>query len=111
DGVAYLSKQTENDIFAIRIAVNLALLAKYSEKHELSTICNNLKISQSYNYSMYKQLSLPNTYKDYKLHIQNSSTIKNIGQFEMQFEYEHTHFYKFDKFLFAYSNLKDINTK
>ncbi|MEG2640633.1 MAG: RES domain-containing protein [Bacilli bacterium] len=109
DGVAYLSKQTKNDEFASRIAVNLALLAKYNNEDELSSICNDLQISQSYNYSMYKQLSLPNTYKDYNLHIQTSNTATNIGSYEMQFEYKQTYFYKFDKFLFAHSKLKDIN--
>lgn len=109
DGVAYFSKQTENDIFASRIAVNLALLAKYDSEDELSSICNDLEVSRSYNYSMYKQLSLPDyCYKNYQLHIETSSTT-NIGRQKMQFEYKDTYFYKFDKFLFTYSELKDIN--
>lgn len=101
DGVAYLSKQVNSEIFASIVGVNLALFAKYNGEDELSEICNHIEIGDSFNYSMYKQLLPSLKYKDYKLRIDTSLYIKNIGTFDRQFPYRETEFYGFDKYLFA----------
>lgn len=101
DGVAYLSKQVSSEVFASIVGVNVALFAKYNGEDELSEICEHIKIGDSFNYSMYKKLLPSLKYKGYRLRIDASPYINNIGSLDRQFPYKETEFYDFDKYLFA----------
>ncbi|MDD2268129.1 MAG: hypothetical protein PHY15_01105 [Eubacteriales bacterium] len=101
-GLTYYSKQVENDIFAYSIGVNLALFALYSPEKELSDICNHISISDSFNYSMYKQLTVPQTFRRANLRIDKIGNAQNIGSYDRQYPYKETEFYLFDHYLYAY---------
>lgn len=101
-GLTYYSKQVENDCFACSVGVNLALFAYLNEKNDLSDICNHLYVSDSFNYSMYKHLTIPQTFRRAKLRIDNIVRMQNIGTFERQYPYRETEFYSFDNYLYAY---------
>lgn len=108
DGITYYSKQVSRDVFAIVGAVNLVLFANYKEGKRISEICNHIKIDDSFNYSVFKQLLYSNKYKEYDLRIDTSQEINNIGEYNKQFPYKQTEFYEFDKFLFANWKRKNI---
>lgn len=99
DGVAFLSKQLKNDVYAIRACVNLALLPSYDNREKLSIMCDYIVASDSFNYSMYKQLRHAATYKQPHLYIDDSPISIGIGEYQKPFLYQDTYFYKFDQFL------------
>lgn len=101
DGVTYYSKQVTDDIFAHVVGVNLVLFASYNGEKELSNICEHIEISDSFNYSMFKQLMPSLLCKSYDLRILDSPYITNIGSFDRQFPYRETQFFAFDQYLFA----------
>lgn len=108
DGVAYFSKRVSDEIFAYA-AINLALFAPYQRHQHYSAVCEHIKIDESFNFSMYKQLG--NYHRDcaYDLRIARTGLITNIGEYrkERQFQYITTEFAAFDKFLFATWTEKD----
>jgi hypothetical protein len=106
DGVAYFSKRVDDEVFAYS-AINLALFANYKGKSKYSEICNHLKIDDSYNYAMFKQLTRSVTYKNYILRTGRTGLITNIGNYKRQYSYSETEFCNFDKFMFASWNDKD----
>lgn len=77
------------------------MFATYNGEDELSSICEHIKVGDSFNFSMFKQLMPSLLYKEYDLCIEKSPYIKNIGSFKRQFPYNETQFYHFDKYLFA----------
>lgn len=108
DGVAYFSKRVSDEIFAYA-AINLALFAPYQRQKKYSTVCEHIKIDDSFNYSMYKQLGT--VYRDctYDLRLSGTGLITNIGEYRKgrQFQYTMTEFGAFDKFLFSTWKEKD----
>lgn len=119
-GVAYFSKQVEDDRFAQGIAANLALFAKYNGEKRFSEICKTIKLSPSFNYSMFKQLKADATYKinGERIKIDNRLGQMGIEEINRVIEYRSTKFYQFDKYMFAYSYYKrkaapidDLNNK
>lgn len=66
DGIAYYSKQVEDDIFS-QSAINLALFATFKHNQNYSEICNHIKVGDSFNYQMFRQLGHISTNKDYVL--------------------------------------------
>ena len=101
DGVAYFSKRVESELFAVN-AINLALFAEYKKGQEYAEICNHLKVDESLNYQLFRQLTPAATYKKYD-HLRSVSTrlITNIGNFKHQYGYRDTEFFRFDEHLFA----------
>ena len=106
DGVAYYSKQVEDEIFSLA-AINLALFAEYRIGSEYGTICDHLKVDQSMNYQMFKQLNAAVTYKHYDLRVAKTNWVTNIGTYKRQYTYRDTDFYRFDEYLFAQWTDKD----
>lgn len=108
DGVAYYSKRVNDEMFA-NAAVNVALFTEYQKGREYSSICNHIKIDDAYNFSVYKQLGLPERNPSYgNYHLSLTGEITNIGNYRRQFNYSNTEFCAFDKFLFATWENKDI---
>lgn len=105
-GIAYYSKQVDDDRFAYSVGVNLVLFASYSKGKELSKICNHIYISKSFNYSMYKNLSALQTCKKADLRINHIDGFNYIGNSERMIPYKETLFYDFDNYLHAYLNPK-----
>lgn len=108
DGVAYFSKRVSDEIFAYA-AINLALFAPYQDNRKYSTVCERIKIDDSFNYSMYKQLGRINRDHTYELRLLRTGIITNIGEYreDRQFQYAMTEFCAFDKFLFSTWKQKD----
>lgn len=107
DGIAYFSKRVDDEVFA-NSAVNLALFTNYKKGQRYSEICKHIKVGDSYNYSLYKQLGDTNKkvkYDNYR--IRRTGMIMNIGTYNRQFSYYDTDFCSFDKFLFATWNEKN----
>lgn len=102
DGVAYFSKRVNDEIFAYA-AINLALFAPYQRGKDYSNICEHIKIDESFNFSMYKQLGHSDRNCTYELRIANTGRKTKIGEYRKgrQFRYITTEFAAFDKFLFA----------
>lgn len=102
DGVAYFSKRVSDEIFAYA-AINLALFAPYQRNKSYSSVCEHIKIDDSFNYSLYKQLGF--AYRDcgYELRLMRNGLKTNIGEYRegRQFQYVLTEFCAFDKFLFS----------
>ena len=108
DGVAYFSKRVKSELFAFN-AINLALFADYRKGQEYAEICEHIKVDESLNYQLFKQLSPAATYKKYAhLRSLNTGLITNIGNFIHQYNYHDTDFYRFDEHLFARWANKDI---
>lgn len=110
DGVAYLSKQVNDDVFSSRIAINLALFATYKGERQHSKICESVYVSRPFNYSIYKNMTNASGFIPHHLHLENDEVLeKDLDHAQMH--YSDTQFFNFDKFLF--SNLKlekiDIN--
>lgn len=108
DGVAFFSKRVSDEIFAYA-AINLALFAPYQSNKKYSTVCEHIKIDDSFNYSMYKQLGRINRDCTYDLRLLRTGIITNIGEYreDRQFQYAMTEFCAFDKFLFSTWKQKD----
>lgn len=108
DGVAYFSKRVSDEIFAYA-AINLALFAPYQKNKKYSSVCEHIKIDDSFNYSMYKQLGHLNRDCAYDLRLGRTGLITNIGEYRegRQFQYVMTEFGAFDKFLFSTWKEKD----
>ena len=98
DGIAYYSRRVDNELFAL-CAINLVLFVDYNG--EYSEMIKHIKIDDSFNYALYKQLNSSLSYKDYELRSTYTPYITNIGSFERQYPYRETDFYNFDKFLFT----------
>lgn len=58
-GIAYFSKRLNSDSDAFPIGVNLALFAPYEGEEKVSSICEDLEISEPVNYAEYKQMYIP----------------------------------------------------
>lgn len=98
DGVAYYSKRVSDEIFAF-CAINLALFVTYD--NEYSELTKHMKMDDSFNYELYKQLLPSLKYKDYKLRSVRTGLITNIGSYDRQYPYLETEFFNFDQFLFT----------
>ena len=110
DGVAYYSKRVHDEAFA-NAAICVALFSVYRKNQKYSSICKHIKIDDSYNFSMYKQLGIEDRtpeYADYRM--QQTGEIANIGTYAKQFSYTNTEFCSFDKFLFkSWKNKEKIS--
>lgn len=100
DGVAYYSRRVEDDVFA-RCAVNLALFVNYNQHKDYSPLIKHMKIDDSFNYALYKQLSPSLRCRDYELRSVDHAYITNIGSYDRQHPYRETEFFEFDRYLFA----------
>lgn len=98
DGVAYYSKRVYDEVFA-RCAINLSIFVNY--KKEYSDIVNHIKIDDTFNYAVYKNLLPSLKYKQYELRTVRTGFINNIGSYDRQYPYRETDFYNFDQFLFT----------
>ena len=101
DGVAYYSKQVDNDANFGNLCVNLALFAKYNKEEKYSSICNHIKLSPSFNFSMFKNIKESHRLNDYNLCIDKKLFNNYISFNGYYVEYNHTDFYDFDKFIFS----------
>ena len=109
DGVAYYSKQVEDETFALA-AINLALFAEYDKKKDYGEICKHIKVDEPLNYQLFRQLNYAITYKPYTLRVAQTGLITNINGYRRQYAYRDTEFYRFDEHLFAsWSNIKDTD--
>ena len=106
DGVAYFSKRVESELFAMP-AINLALFADYKKGKEYADICNHIKVDESLNYQLFRQLMYSALYKLYDLRVIGTPYITNIGNIKHQYVYRDTEFYRFDMHLFARWEDKD----
>ena len=97
DGLAYYSKRVDDENFA-KCAVNLALFVDY--KGEYSEIVNHLKMDDSFNFGLFKQLHCSLARKDYELRCDRIGIANNIGNYDRQYSYHETWYFDFDKFLF-----------
>ena len=86
DGVAYFSKRVESELFG-KVAINLALFANYKKGAEYAEICEHLKVDESMNYQLFRQLTPAATYMTYRLRVDNTRYITNIGNFKHQYGY------------------------
>lgn len=106
DGVAYFSKRVTDEVFA-RAAVNLALFTNYEPGKSHGDVCRHLKVGDSFNYMMFRQLGAMNEYEEYELRCLRTGLITNIGTYERQRSYHETDFCAFDRFLFCEWKNKD----
>lgn len=109
DGVVYFSKRVDDERFAL-VAINLALFAEYRKDREYGTICEMMKVDESMNYQLFRQLNIAAaTLTSYPLRTEELQYITNIGNYKHQYRYSDTEFYRFDKHLFArWENKDDI---
>lgn len=96
DGVAYYSKRVDDELFAL-CAINLVLFVDYNNK---SSITKHMKMDDSFNYTLYKQLDYSLKYKTYEMSSVSTGLITNIGNYTRQYPYRETDFFHFDQFLF-----------
>ena len=108
DGVAYYSKRVEDQVFA-QAAINLALFSVYEYNKEYAKICEHIKVGNSFNYSLFKQLGKASANTTYELRCLRTGIINNIGSYERQYSYADTDFCRFDKFLFSDWKKDDID--
>lgn len=98
DGVAYYSKRVNDEIFSF-CAINLVLFVNYEGQY--SDIVRCMKMDDAFNYGLYRKLNDSLKNKEFKLRSIQAGIITNIGNYDRQYPYKETEFYKFDKFLFA----------
>lgn len=101
DGVAYYSKRVRNDAFSL-CAINLALFMNYRKKGDYPDLVDHIKLDDSFNYSVFKQLLPCARVGQYELRSVNNAYTVNIStnNEDRQFSYRDTEFYEFDCFLF-----------
>lgn len=100
DGVAYYSRRVTDDVFAL-CAINLALFVDYDLNGEYSQLVKHMKIDDSFNYALYKQLLPSLKYQHYALRSTDNAFITNIGSYDRQHPYSETEFFEFDRYLFS----------
>ena len=100
DGVAYFSKQVEDELFAFS-AVNLALFVNYRKRKEYGEICEHIKVDEPLNYQLYRQLRESIKFNDYQMRIDGARTPVNINGYTRPYSYKEMEFYRYDKHLFA----------
>lgn len=105
DGVAYYSKRVTDEMFA-RAAINLALFADYVPGEEYGEICRHLKVGDSFNYMMFRQLGRMAEHDEYELRSLETPYITNIGSCYRQRSYRCTDFCAFDRYLFGEWGIK-----
>lgn len=107
DGVVYFSKRVDDERFA-QVAINLALFAEYRKDREYGAICETMKVDESMNYQLFRQLNISAaTLTGYPLRTEKTPYITNIGNYKHQYRYSDTEFYRFDEHLFARWKDKD----
>ncbi|MCD7818397.1 MAG: RES domain-containing protein [Lachnospiraceae bacterium] len=104
-GISYYSKKVKDDRFAELVCVNLVVFALYSGEHSVSEICRDIKLTESMNFEMFKNLRNSLKYRHEHLNVRDSAYPVIIGDFERQYPYNETEFYSFDEYLVAH--LKD----
>lgn len=104
-GVAYYSKRVSDEVFA-RCAINLALFVNYKRNKEYSDILSHMKMDDSFNFSVFKNLSSSAKSTNYKLRSIETPSLTHVGSYDRQYPYRETEFYAFDKFLFSSWNEK-----
>ena len=107
DGIAYYSKQLNNDCWASEIGINVALFARYEPGIDLSELCSNLKVTTSCNYFAFKQTNN---------HLSGSISHAGFGNLisinkDTHCNYADTIFSKFDVFLRRYHIEKFQNSR
>ena len=100
DGVAYYSKRVDDEIFAFP-AVNVALFAQYKSGKQYAEVCNHIKVGNSFNFALFKQLNSTSFNNNYRLRCLRIAVPNNIGNYERYYPYKDTQFAEFDKFLFS----------
>ena len=100
DGVAYYSKRVADEVFA-RAAINLALFTDCLPGKEYGDICRHIKVGDSFNYMMFRQLGPMPEYSEYELRSLENPYITCIGSYDRQRNYRSTDFCAFDKYLFG----------
>lgn len=106
DGVAYFSKRVNDELFSFQ-AINLALFAECGKTRKYGTVCDNIKIDESMNYQLFRQLDLPCRQKQYKLRADGEPFLNMIGRYRYVYRYNETCFMDFDRFLFGRWKDKD----
>lgn len=101
DGVAYYSKRVRNDAFSL-CAINLALFMNYRKQDNYPDLVDHIKLDDSFNFSVFKQLLPCARAGQYELRSVNNPYIVNIStnNEDRQFSFRDTEFYEFDCFLF-----------
>lgn len=103
DGIAYYSRRVSDYIFA-KCAINLVLFVDYSQGKEYSqNLIKHIKLDDAYNYAVFKNLAGTISNKEYELKSTHNEYIINISfdNYDRQYPYSETEFYRFDQFLFA----------
>lgn len=109
DGVAYFSKRVDDEIFALA-AINVALFAPYKNNVEYSELCEHIKIDDSFNYALFKQLGAVPRHGEYEMRVTGTGLVTNIGSYKRQYAYTDTEFFAFDKFMFySWKEKEDIS--
>lgn len=103
-GVSYYSKRVVDDRFANHVCVNLAVFALYNGELKVSDICRDIKLTNSMNFEMFKNLQNSLKYKHGYMNVVNSTHPINIGNFDRQYPYRETEFYSFDEYLAVHLN-------
>ncbi|MDO5406092.1 MAG: RES domain-containing protein [Eubacteriales bacterium] len=96
DGVAYYSKRVDDELFAL-CAINLVLFVDYDS---VDSVIKHMKMDDSFNYILYKQLEHSLKYKSYEMSSVSTGLVTNIGNYTRQYPYRETEFFHFDQFLF-----------
>lgn len=109
DGIAYYSKRVDDYVFSL-CSINLVLFVDYTNNY--SKIANQMKIDDSFNFFLYKQLNHITLNRTYDLSSVMTGLTTNIGNYDRQYAYKETDFCKFDQFLFStWSDEKCKNRK
>ncbi len=95
-----MSRRVTDDVFAL-CAINLALFVDYDLNGEYSRLVKHMKIDNSFNYALYKQLLPSLKYQHYALRSTDNAFITNIGSYDRQHPYSETEFFEFDRYLFS----------
>lgn len=67
----------------------------------IQDILDHMKMDDSFNFSIYKNLLPSLKYKEYELRSVKNGLITNIGSYDRQYPYNETEFIGFDRFLFT----------
>lgn len=73
----------------------------YDLNGEYSQLVKHMKIDDSFNYALYKQLLPSLKYQHYALRSTDNAFITNIGSYDRQHPYSETEFFEFDRYLFS----------
>ena len=102
NGIIFYTTRASDNAMSLVCGINIAMFIDYSDDNNISSIFESkTEHGDSVNYAMYKNLLPCQNFVRFKLAVDYSPYISNIGRMDRQIPYRETVFHEFDNYIFA----------